>query len=299
MDFGNLLTLRETPYKEVTLISILMFIISYVPMLVSLLHELHYSYPAITFDFPIVVIRQIGISLFASVLAAVLITSEFRDQERRRREREERAALLYLSDWFEDHLGLLCEWYVASLPKYPSKAPSTYEEMFNADFLSIVAVLDGYEEYPTTPNASTKDWLSHSAHQCETFREALDNVLNRHSSALSSENLELLNDLRESDLMRQIIVRDGSRDALPEWVSKDSTQLFISDTNYNRTELETHLTLVQDLIAAYDSYPEIQFKSPSQQVAWKEDFAPQPGSGTNPGFRMKIKLNELDDNDSE
>ena len=179
------------------------------------------------------------------------------------------AAMNQFTQVLDEHLGMLCEWYVASHTDLPSNPPTSYQALFSGDFAETVRQLDFSTNYDAESSRSTT-WLSWSAIQLNEFRNETMAISDEHSDSIDSAVTEQLRALVNSRLTKHVITADEAD------IPTDSALLLFSEAD-GYDPLATHLDMLNDILVLHGTQISASVTPIHERDCWDADHGPQPG----------------------
>ena len=179
------------------------------------------------------------------------------------------AAMNQFTQALDEHLAMLCAWYVAAHADLPADPPASYHALLSDEFAETVRQLDfstGYDAGGSRPTT----WLSWSAVRLGEFRRETMAILAVHSDALDPAVTEQLHTLVNSRLTKRVITADEAD--LPT----EPALLLFPDTDTD-DPLAAHLDTLRDILALHETQGTSSVTPIHEQDCWTTDHDPQPG----------------------
>ena len=207
-------------------------------------------------------------AIAASYIATTLITRKFREQEIDRQNRMRNTAYRGLKKSLQRHIQVLIEMYIATSEGPPENVPDNYQMLFSDDFEEQIQYLETSKKYPIVIEDMT--WGVHIKEQIKTFQEDIDKILNLYTPWLDTEEVETLQNLRDSSFLSLLI----SISYIDLSESSELALMSMSD------EISTHIELLLQIIEKYNDSEELDIQGIEDFNIWKENIAPSFGCGS-------------------
>jgi hypothetical protein len=179
------------------------------------------------------------------------------------------AAMNQFTQALDEHLAMLCAWYVAAHGDSSPDPPASYHALLSDGFAETVRELDfstGYDAGGSRPTT----WLSWSAVRLGEFRRETMAILAVHSDRLDPAVAEQLHTLGNSRLTKRVITADEAD--LPT----EPALLLFPDTDGD-DPLAEHLDTLRDTLALHETQGSSSVTPIHEQDLWAADSDPQPG----------------------
>ena len=178
------------------------------------------------------------------------------------------AAMNQFTQALDEHLAMLCAWYVAANDDPPEEPPASYRALFADDFAATVRRLDFSTAYDAGGSKPTT-WLSWSAVRLGEFRRETMAIIDIHSAALDPSVVEQLHTLGNSRLTKRVITADEAD--LP---TEPALLLFPDDTD---DPPSAHLDTLRDVLAIHETQGSSAVTPIHEQDCWTADRYPREG----------------------
>lgn len=181
------------------------------------------------------------------------------------------AAMTQFTQALDEHLGVLCAWYVAAHPEPAIEPPASYEALFAADFGEVVRRVDFATPHPAGPPDGT--WLAWSAIRLREFRRETMAIIDVYSASVEPTVVAALHNLANSRLTKRVLTAEEA--ALPAHLPADTALVLFraGDTN---DPLQAHIDLVEELIATHETHSTATLTPIDERDCWQGE-RPEPG----------------------
>lgn len=204
----------------------------------------------------------------ASYITSALVNRSFREQEAHHQTRMRNTAYRSLKKPLQRHIRILIEMYIATSEGVPEKCPADYQKLFNDNFEEQVRYLKTSKKYPIIKENIT--WGVYIREQIEIFQENIDKTLSLYSAWLDAEEVETLQNLRDSSFS-SMLVRTSYVD-----LSGSSEPILMSMSD----EVSAHIELLLQVIEKYENSDELDIRDVEDFNVWSETVAPSFGCGS-------------------
>lgn len=219
---------------------------------------------------------EVGGGLLTSMLIFFLIDLTLRRRREQELGRVRAVGLGRLRTHLMRHLLLLLGWYKAALPSAPKRPPSTFVELFSADYYQQVGVLDFSKPGPAYPESS---WLRHSGDWLLSFQRNVDRVMDLYAASFDSPTIELLDRVANSNLVNMVVqLANTDLSEFDKQHKVRRTWDIFGDSSTNEL-LREHSLATLSLIDCFNRQASQPIALEQLASIWREDTAPRFGSG--------------------
>ena len=236
---------------------------------------------------------QFSVALFAAYLVVVFVTGPIHDgavptaagaaaaddslSASQANDDTLETAMTQLTQPLDDHLSMLCAWYVAAHPAPPAEPPASYTALFDDEFAEVVRRLDFSTDYE--PGGVTDPtWLAWSVVGLAEFRRETMAVLDVHSESLTPDTAAQLHTLSNSRLTKRVLTADEA-DLLGHIPATAALLLFSNDgdTADDTDPLAAHLDTLQEVLALHERHSSRPLTPIENRDCWATDQLPTHG----------------------
>lgn len=188
------------------------------------------------------------------------------ESERSDKDKAREAALTQFTQALDEHLGMLCAWYVAAHPEPPAEPPASYDALFGGEFAETVRRLDFATPYAAgSPDAT---WLAWSALRLTEFRRETMAIIEVHAGSIEPTVTERLHNLANSRLTKRVITADEAD--LPGHLPADTALLLFAAADRD-DPLQAHLDILHDVVATHKSDSASSLTPIHERDCWGKD----------------------------
>jgi len=172
---------------------------------------------------------------------------------------------------FDEHLGMLCAWYVAANPDLAGGPPASYDALFDGDFAETVRRLDFAAPHEGGPHDGT--WVAWSAVRLTEFRRETMAIIDVHSESIDPTVGASLHNLANSRLTKRVLTADEA--ALPDHLPADTALVLFTEADSD-DPLQAHLEVLRELLATHDAHSAASLTPLAERDCWSGD-SPEAG----------------------
>lgn len=187
-------------------------------------------------------------------------------------DRAREAALTQFTQALDEHLAMLCAWYIAAHPEPPAEPPASYEAFFEGEFAEIVRRLD-FSTPHDAPGSPDATWLAWSALRLTEFRRETMAIIEVHAGSIEPTVTERLHNLANSRLTKRVITADEAD--LPGHLPADTALLLFTDADSD-DPLEAHLDILREVLATHETDAASSLTPIGDRDCWAGE-SPDPG----------------------
>ena len=172
-------------------------------------------------------------------------------------------AMTQFTQALDEHLGMLCAWYVAAHPDSTGEPPASYDALFDADFAETVRRLDFAAPHEGGPRNGT--WIAWSAVRLSEFRRETMAIIDVHSDSIEPAVGASLHNLANSRLTKRVITAEEA--ALPDHLPADTALVLFTETNGD-DPLHAHLELLREMLATHETHSATSVTPIGERDCW-------------------------------
>jgi hypothetical protein len=180
------------------------------------------------------------------------------------------AAMSQFSQALNDHLAMLCSWYIAADSNQPANPPADYHTLFSDEFTETVQQLDFSTGYDARSSTSAT-WLSWSSIRLKEFRRETMEIIADHDDNMQPEVTEKLHALVNSRLIKNVITAEEAD--LPT-----DTEMLLFAKGDSDDPLTAHLDTLRDILSRDEIQSSLSVTPIDEQDCWDTDRYPRPGA---------------------
>ncbi|RJX42006.1 hypothetical protein DM826_10115 [Halonotius aquaticus] len=175
-------------------------------------------------------------------------------------------AMTQFTQALDEHLGMLCAWYVAAHPDSIGEPPASYDALFDGDFAETVRRLDFAAPHEGEPHDGT--WIAWSAVRLTEFRRETMAIIDVHSDSIDPTVGASLHNLANSRLTKRVITADEA--ALPDHLPADTALVLFTEADSD-DPLHAHLELLREMLATHETHSAMAVTPPAERDCWSGD----------------------------
>ena len=180
-------------------------------------------------------------------------------------------AMTQFTQALDEHLGMLCAWYVAAHPESTVTPPTSYDALFDGDFADTVRRLDFAAPHTGGPQDGT--WIAWSAVRLTEFRRETMAIIDVHSESIDPTVGGKLHTLANSRLTKRVLTAEEA--ALLDHLPADTALVLFTETD-GTDPLHAHLELVREMLAIHDTHSATSITPIGERDCWSGD-SPEVG----------------------
>jgi len=180
-------------------------------------------------------------------------------------------AMTQFTQALDEHLGMLCAWYVAASPDSTDEPPASYDALFDGDFAETIRRLDFAAPYEG--GSYERTWIAWSAVRLSEFRRETMAIIDVHSDSVKPTVGASLHTLANSRLTKRVITAEEA--ALPGHLPTDTALVLFTETNGD-DPLHAHLELLGEILAMHETHSATSLTPISERDCWSGD-SPKAG----------------------